>query len=216
MQKIAVLLAGTGYLDGSEIYETTLTLLELDRRQALAQCIAPDDKHCDVVHHANGEAWNEQRSVLAESARLARGAVLPLSDANASDFDGLIIPSGYGVAKYLCSFAEQGRHMTVHPEVLRLARDMHALGKPIGLICIAATMAPAIGGAGTLCTVGTDNSMIDEVTAMGGAHALCTPDDCVIDAKRKIVSTPAYMLAERISEIEKGIGRLVEAVLAMA
>ena len=31
MKKVAVILSGSGYLDGSEIHEATLTLLALDR-----------------------------------------------------------------------------------------------------------------------------------------------------------------------------------------
>jgi enhancing lycopene biosynthesis protein 2 len=38
----------------------------------------------------------------------------------------------------------------------------------------------------------------------------------VVDEKHKIVSTPAYMLAQRISEAATGIERLVEKVLALA
>jgi enhancing lycopene biosynthesis protein 2 len=216
MKRIAVLLAGTGYLDGSEIYETTITLLELDRQQVQYQCFAPDDLQSDVVHHINGEACGESRSILAESARLARGAVLPVRQAYADNFDGLIIPGGFGVAKHLCNFATQGKHMTVHPDVLRLARNLHARGKPIGLICIAGALAPAIAGPGTLCTIGTDAELAAEIAEMGGQHVPCEVTDCVVDIERKIASTPAYMLASRISEIEAGIGRLVSAVLAMA
>jgi len=40
--------------------------------------------------------------------------------------------------------------------------------------------------------------------------------ECVIDTDRKIVSTPAYMLADRITQAEAGINKLVDAVLAMA
>jgi enhancing lycopene biosynthesis protein 2 len=38
----------------------------------------------------------------------------------------------------------------------------------------------------------------------------------VIDRKNKIVSTPAYMLAERISESAEGIGKAVKAVIDLA
>ena len=34
MKKVAVILSGAGYLDGSEIHEATLTLLALDRHNA--------------------------------------------------------------------------------------------------------------------------------------------------------------------------------------
>jgi enhancing lycopene biosynthesis protein 2 len=39
--------------------------------------------------------------------------------------------------------------------------------------------------------------------------------DFVVDREHKIVSTPAYMLAERISEVAEGVDRAVEALLAL-
>jgi enhancing lycopene biosynthesis protein 2 len=44
----------------------------------------------------------------------------------------------------------------------------------------------------------------------------CAVDDCVVDAARKIVTTPAYMYPARISEAHRGISKLVTAVLEMA
>jgi enhancing lycopene biosynthesis protein 2 len=38
----------------------------------------------------------------------------------------------------------------------------------------------------------------------------------VVDRERKIITSPAYMLAERISEAADGIERTVEALLEMA
>jgi enhancing lycopene biosynthesis protein 2 len=38
----------------------------------------------------------------------------------------------------------------------------------------------------------------------------------VVDKRLKIVTTPAYMLASRITEAEAGINKMVQAVLAMA
>jgi len=39
--------------------------------------------------------------------------------------------------------------------------------------------------------------------------------EIVIDDKNKIVSTPAYMLGKRISDVAAGIEKLVECVLGM-
>ena len=51
---------------------------------------------------------------------------------------------------------------------------------------------------------------------MGGAHEQCAVDEISIDEERNLVTTPAYMLAGRISEASAGISKLVEAVLARA
>ena len=44
----------------------------------------------------------------------------------------------------------------------------------------------------------------------------CGVGDICIDEQNKLVTTPAYMLAGRISEAATGINKLVDAVLAMA
>ncbi|MCC6200731.1 MAG: isoprenoid biosynthesis glyoxalase ElbB [Moraxellaceae bacterium] len=216
MKKVAVILSGAGYLDGSEIHEATLTLLALDRHNAQVHCFAPDIAQEQVLNHATGEPSTETRSVLAESARIARGAIKPLSLAAVDDFDALIIPGGYGAARNLCNFATRGHEMTINPEVEIFARSLHREGKPVGLICIAPVMAPAIGGPGTRCTIGNDPATANAINAMGGIHVSCAVTECVIDKDRKIVSTPAYMLADRITQAEAGINKLVDAVLAMA
>lgn len=216
MKKVAVILSGAGYLDGSEIHEATLTLLALDRHNAQVHCFAPDIAQEQVLNHATGEPSTETRSVLVESARIARGAIKPLSLAAVDDFDALIIPGGYGAARNLCNFATRGHEMTINPEVEIFARSLHREGKPVGLICIAPVMAPAIGGPGTRCTIGNDPATANAINAMGGIHVSCAVTDCVIDTDRKIVSTPAYMLADRITQAEAGINKLVDAVLAMA
>ena len=216
MKKVAVILSGAGYLDGSEIHEATLTLLALDRHNAQVHCFAPDIAQEQVLNHATGEPSTETRSVLVESARIARGAIKPLSLAAVDDFDALIIPGGYGAARNLCNFATRGHEMTINPEVEIFARSLHREGKPVGLICIAPVMAPAIGGPGTRCTIGNDPATANAINAMGGVHVSCAVTDCVIDTDRKIVSTPAYMLADRITQAEAGINKLVDAVLAMA
>ena len=44
----------------------------------------------------------------------------------------------------------------------------------------------------------------------------CAVDDIVVDEGRKIVTTPAYMLAERIRDAAQGINKLVAKVLQLA
>lgn len=51
---------------------------------------------------------------------------------------------------------------------------------------------------------------------MGASHVECKVDDCVVDTDNKVVTTPAYMLAQNISEAAAGIGKLVREVLELA
>lgn len=217
MKKIAVILSGCGVFDGSEIYESVLTLLRIEQNNAQYQCMAPDIEQLHVINHLNGDvAEGESRNVLVEAARLARGDVLDLSTANAADYDALIIPGGFGAAKNLCDFAVNGAQCEVNEIVASFTQDIHKAGKPVGLICIAPAMTPLLFGEGTQCTIGTDADTAAAIEAMGGQHQNCPVDEMIIDTEKKVVTTPAYMLAESISEAASGINKLVDAVIEMA
>jgi enhancing lycopene biosynthesis protein 2 len=217
MAKVAVVLSGCGVYDGSEIYESVLTLLRLDQAGAEVQCFAPDMTQHEVINHLTGEvAANESRNVLMEAARICRGDIKPLSQANADDFDALIVPGGFGAAKNLSDFAVAGSELTVQSDLLRFGQQIHAQNKPIGLICIAPAMTAAIVGEGAICTIGNDQQTAQAITQTGATHQDCPVDQAVVDHQNKLVTTPAYMLANRISEAASGIFQAVDEVLAMA
>lgn len=216
-KKIAVILAGCGVYDGSEIYEGTLTLLALDQAGVQYQCMAPNIEQMHVINHLTGEeASGETRNVLVEAARLARGEIIDLADANPSDYDALIFPGGFGVAKNLSTFAVDGSNMKINQQVAGFANAIHEQGKPVGLICISPTMVPLLFGEGTECTIGDDADVAAAIETMGGKHVACSVEHCHVDQAKKIVTTPAYMKAERISQAAAGINDLVKTVLAMA
>ena len=137
MKKVALILAGCGVYDGSEIYESVLTMLSLENHDASYQCFAPNVEQRHVINHLSGEvAGGESRNVLVEAARLARGEIKDLADAQAADFDAVIVPGGFGVAKNLSDFAVNVADMTVRKDVTQFIQAMHKAGKPTGLICI--------------------------------------------------------------------------------
>lgn len=212
-KKVAVVLAGCGVYDGSEIYESTLVMLALDQAGVSYQCMAPNIEQMHVINHLTGEEMPESRNVLVEAARLARGEVIDLAEAKPEDYAGIIFPGGFGVAKNLSNFAVAGAEMMLDPVVAQFARAVHDKNKVIGLVCIAPTMAPLLFGEGTKCTIGNDADTAAAINAMGGTHQECTVDACVIDEAKNIVTTPAYMLAGRISEAAAGINQLVAAVI---
>ncbi|WP_338474025.1 isoprenoid biosynthesis glyoxalase ElbB [Pseudomonas sp. MS646] len=214
-KKIAVILSGCGVYDGAEIQESVITLLRLDQRGAQVQCFAPDIAQRHVINHLTGEEMPESRNVLVESARIARGEVKDLREANVEDFDALIVPGGFGAAKNLSSFAVEGAGCTVQPQVLALAEAFAEAGKPVGLMCISPALAAKIYGPGVLCTIGTDADTAAAVTKMGGTHEDCAVTDIVEDTARRLVTTPAYMLAKNISEAASGINKLVDRVLEL-
>ncbi|OZY43110.1 isoprenoid biosynthesis protein ElbB [Pseudomonas fragi] len=214
-KKVAVILSGCGVYDGAEIHESVITLLRLDQRGAKVQCFAPDIAQLHVINHLTGEQMPETRNVLVESARIARGEIKDIREARVEDFDALIVPGGFGAAKNLSSFATQGAACTVQPEVLSLAEAFAEAGKPIGLMCISPAIAAKIYGPGVICTIGTDADTAAAVTKMGGTHQECEVSEIVEDKARKLVSTPAYMLAKSISEAASGINKMVDRVLEL-
>ena len=137
MKKIGVILSGCGVYDGSEIHEAVLTLLAISRSGAQAVCFAPDKQQVDVINHLTGEAMTETRNVLIEAARITRGEIRPLTQADAAELDALIVPGGFGAAKNLSNFASLGSECTVDRELKALAQAMHQAGKPLGFMCIA-------------------------------------------------------------------------------
>jgi enhancing lycopene biosynthesis protein 2 len=217
MSKVAVVLAGCGVYDGSEINEAVLTLLCLEQQGASYQCFAPDVQQMHVINHLTGEpAAGESRNVLVEAARIARGKIQNIAEAKVDEFDALLVPGGFGAAKNLSNFAVAGAAMVVQPDFLKLARAFHEQDKPIGLICIAPVMAAAICGEGARCTIGNDADTASAIVAMGGEHLACPVSEARVDAERKLVTTPAYMLAGSVSEAYSGISQCVKEVLALA
>ena len=214
-KKIAVILSGCGVYDGAEIHESVITLLRLDQRGAQVQCFAPNITQLHVINHLTGEEMPESRNVLVESARIARGNIKDIREADVEDFDALIVPGGFGSAKNLSNFAVEGAGCSVQPDVLALTEAFAEAGKPVGLICISPALAAKIYGPGVTCTIGNDADTAAAMNKMGATHADCAVTDIVEDKARKLVSTPAYMLAQSISEAASGINKLVDRVLEL-
>ena len=216
MKKIGVVLSGCGVRDGSEIHEAVFSLLAIDRHGAEAVCMAPDADFPET-NHLTMQETGAKRNALLEAARIARGNIRDIKDVTAADLDAVVLPGGFGAAKNLCDFAMKGAGASAHPEVARLLREMSRAGKPIGAICIAPVLVATVLGkelAPTL-TIGTDSGTAAEIEKTGATHQECSVTDFVVDRKNKIVSTPAYMLATRISEVREGIDRCVKEVIEL-
>nr|WP_282557007.1 MULTISPECIES: isoprenoid biosynthesis glyoxalase ElbB [Providencia] len=216
MKSIAVILCGCGVFDGSEVHESVLTMLALSNNNVKVHFFAPDEFQPTVINHINGELKTDKRNQMEESARISRGEIAPLSSADASKLDALIIPGGFGAAKNLCDFAVKGSDCEINKELLSLVRQMHQQKKPLGLMCIAPVMLPKMLNTSVELTIGNDSETIAEIVKMGGKHIECTVDNIVVDESNKVVTTPAYMLAQSIGEANIGINKLVEKVLEMA
>jgi len=216
MKNIGVVLSGCGVRDGSEIHESVFALLAIDQAGCEAVCMAPNIEF-PVTDHLSMQETGEKRNILVESARIARGKIRDIKDVKAADLDAVVFPGGFGAAKNLCDFAVKGATASVHPEVARLLKEMVAAKKPIGAICIApALIAAALGrDIAPALTIGNDAGTAAEINKTGAIHEECPVTELVVDKKNKIVSTPAYMLATRISEAYEGIEKCVKEVVKL-
>ncbi len=217
MKKIGVLLSGCGFLDGSEIHETVLTLLAIDRAGAEAHCIAPNMTQQEVVNHYSGEVMaGESRNVLVESARIARGVITDLEQIDTLNLDALILPGGYGAAKNLSNFNTHQADCEVDKKVAAVLQSFFKAGKPLGFICIAPVIAAKVLGKEHVeLTIGNDQECAKAIEAMGASHIECPVWSAVVSQRGKVVSTPAYMLGPTISEVAKGIDQLVDELLKL-
>jgi enhancing lycopene biosynthesis protein 2 len=218
-KKIGVVLSGCGVYDGSEIHEAVITLLAIDRNGAEAVCMAPNIRQMHVVNHLSGEvSVGESRNVLVEAARIARGKIRDLATVSAAEIDALILPGGFGAAKNLCDFAIKGPECSVNPEVERIIREMVAAKKPLAAVCIAPAVLSRVLGSDKLphqLTIGTDEGTAAALTGMGSQHVSCPVREFVVDKANKIVSTPAYMLADGVAEAAEGIEKCVKALIGL-
>ena len=132
------------------------------------------------------------------------------------NFDAVIIPGGFGAAKNLCNFATKGVQCEINQQLLTFVQKMHQQKKPLGLMCIAPVMLPKMLNAPVKLTIGNDAKTAEMITEMGGIHINCPVDEIVVDDEYRVVTTPAYMLAESIAQAQVGIEKLVKKVLEMA
>nr|XP_060625426.1 glutamine amidotransferase-like class 1 domain-containing protein 3, mitochondrial [Anolis sagrei ordinatus] len=223
-RRVALVLAGCGVFDGSEIHEASAALVHLSRAGAEVKIFAPNIEQMHVIDHLKGCPSEEKRNVLVESARLARGNIQDLAELKVGEFDAVIFPGGFGVAKNLCSWAVKGKDCSVNELVKSTLEAFHSAKKPIGLCCISPVLAAKIFP-GCEVTVGhskdTDGRFPDADTAaaieeLGCKHISKDVHEAHVDSANKIVTTCAFMCKAPLHEIFDGIGAMVSEVLKLA
>lgn len=196
-KKIAVVLSGAGFVEGSEITESVSALIALSEFGAEVHAFAPPE-------------------LTEDSSKITRFAVKPLQDLREVDFDALVFPGGYGAAKRLSNFATAGARAEVLPDIVRCIREFHAASKPIGAICIApALVACALPHHSVEVTVGGDSATEAELKKLGATPIPCTATDYVSDRLNKVLSTPAYMLDARPHEVFTGVRKMLRELVEM-
>lgn len=212
-KQVAVILSGSGVFDGTEINEAVITFLTLEKAGLEYKTFAPNITQDHIVNHTtSGFDTRNQRNVLDESNRITRGETLPLEELSARDFDALIFIGGFGAAKNLSTFAKDGLEYSVSAPIEKVIQDFNQAQKYIVAMCIAPVLlAKTIDKAEI--TIGTDittSGVIENSTS--ATHINCEVNQCHIDTKNKLISTPAYMLAQSLTELETGITATIQAL----
>ena len=137
-KRVGLVLTGCGRLDGSDVAETMMALLVIERAGAVAVCAAPDVDLPAVVDHATGERTRATRKARVEAARLAGASILPLGELGPDVVDALVIPGGNGPIATLSDYPEKHELCQVDPLLFSMLRGMlkdhrpHGVHRPVG------------------------------------------------------------------------------------
>lgn len=212
MKKFAVILCGSGSMDGSEIHEAVMSLLAIDEAGCKYTIFAPNDNQFHVVNHITSQPVEQTRNMMEEAGRIGRGEVQELSKFNVDDFDALILPGGFGAAKNLFTYAFDGINATVRPDIEKIIIDTHKAKKPIGALCIAPVLVSKVLKKVTV-TVGQDEQTIKDVIHFGSKHQETSQAEVCSDLENLIFSTPCYMLPATIKDIALSADQLILEIL---
>lgn len=221
-KRVGVVLSGCGSEDGSEIQESVLCLLSLERAGAQPICMAPESTQSRVVDHLTNkaDADAQPRRVLTEAARIARSRVRDIATIRDNELDALIFPGGFGAATVLSNYADKGVVCDVHPDVARLIKAMLARRYPMGFICVSPILAARVLGpiTGVRVTFGSRSCEPAKHAAVMGADVRpCPVREILLDQKSRVVTTPAYMSEEaNLTDVAVGIDKLVRTIMSLA
>jgi len=198
--RVAVVLAGCGAKDGTEITEAVSLLIALSQKGLMFECFAPNRKTHHVVDHLNGrESAQEVRNQLHEAARIARGKVHPLSQLACDSFDAVVLAGGFGVAKNLCNFAFAGADAILEEDVKKALLPFLEKKKPLGALCIAPVVLALlcreshIAGARLTLGDGSADAAVRAIESWGSQHSPTERTEACVDKTHRLVSAPAYM-----------------------
>lgn len=217
MKKFAIILSGCGRADGSEIHESVTAMLAISDLGGTYDCYAPNIEQAAVINGLTSEKTAEHRNVLVESARLARGDIKDIRELKLSDYDGILLPGGLGAVTNWCNFAQAGIECNVEKSISDVLEGAYKQKLVIGAMCIApVVVAKVLGKYGVTVTIGNDKTVAKSIETAGAHQQDTKVEDACVDEKNRIVTTPAYMLAHNISEVNQGARSLVKAMMRLA
>ncbi len=200
MFRVGLLLAGCGAHDGTDPFEAAFAALALDRHGLHPVFLLPPGLQLEVVDHLAGrlEDGAAPRRLDAESARLARGPLVPLDESEHAGLGAVVVPGGTGVVRGLMHGAlEPGRRADLHDEVRRPLAALRARRAPFG----------AIGLGIEVLTRLEPGWAVDAFAA--------SPREALVDEERRLAWTPGFLTAPRPDDAAAGIERMIDALARM-
>jgi enhancing lycopene biosynthesis protein 2 len=198
--RIALILAGCGAKDGTEITEAVSLLIALSQKGYSVRSFAPDRATHHVIDHLTGaEVPSDKRNQQHEAARIARGKVEALSSLKAGDFEAVVIAGGFGVVKNLCNFAFAGVDAALHDDVKSALLPFVQQNKVCAALCIApvvlALLCREANRKGVRLTLGSGaaRDAVATIEKWGAVHQPTRSGEACVDSEFGFVSAPAYM-----------------------
>lgn len=201
--RIALFLSGSGYLDGSEITEAVALVIALSKHDIAVDFFAPDRNQADVVNHISNQPEIDTRNILAESARIARGDILPLNEFNAELYKAVVLPGGFGAVKNFTTFLHDGNNAELNSDIKKALTDaifnkLWIVGICAAPLVIALAMRDAGQNSASLTFGDTKNAtdFIPALNAWNITHIDTKISEFHIDYEHKLITSGAYMFHE--------------------
>ncbi|GGZ73768.1 glyoxalase [Ignatzschineria indica] len=196
----ALILSGCGHLDGAEITEATALNIALSKAGIAVSFYAPDRLQADTINHLNGEIEGDERNIMQEAARIARGKISPISKLDLNKIDGVALAGGFGVIKNFTNFLDKGEDATLSADIGEKLKSAIEMKKPIIAIC-AAPMAIAIAlkelnikdASITFGQAQNAGAFLPALEKWGIKHIETATTDAHYDAQYQIITGGAYM-----------------------
>ena len=225
MIKFAMILSGCGGMDGSEVHEAVSLMIAVKQLGCKYTCFALNEpqKYVINVNHDIGtqQQTSETRNMLLEAGRLNHGLIHDLKKLNVSQFDGLVLPGGYGTGTSLSNFIEcdgqtckKNIDYIVKDEIKDVIQEFNKQKKPIFAGCMAPIL---VNGSLTGVTIMTDIGLYTKeiIEKHKNSYKVCNAGEVCVDFENKIVTVPFYMTPKVeidtiFDESIKGISELIK------
>jgi enhancing lycopene biosynthesis protein 2 len=218
MKEVCVILAGCGFLDGSDVRESVLVSYFLQEQGYRVTFSAVDINQKEVIDHKTQETLSQKRHLLNECARI-NGEVTEIKEVQGDRISALIIPGGEGLLKNLTDADKEGNLFKVNPQVKKLIREIFRRKKPIGgcglaSLLIAGSLSDLVESPLTL-TTGNDAKVIQKLENLGINHVVAKPSEAVIDEEHRIVTTPGHLNKIRTKDVAPGIKNMISGIVEL-